>query len=276
MKTRLIIAIQGIPGSFHHQVALNTFGEDAEIIGFPTFDEVAKAVQENKAQYGVMAIENSIAGAILPNYDLIDRFGLHIFGEYYLPISHNLMGLPGTSLEAISKVESHPMAILQCQKFFDLHPHVTLSAEKDTASVAKKISENKSAGLGAIASKKAAEIYGLEILAEDIQSYKENYTRFILLSKEKDETSHIPTKASLKIIIKNQKGGLAKILTILAEHDLDLSKIQSIPVMDSPWDYAFFIDIIISEIHRYIEAVRMVEAAGAKVKILGAYKNEKP
>lgn len=275
MKAGLVIAIQGIPGSFHHQVALNTYGDDVEIIGFPTFDEVAKAVQENDAQYGVMAIENSIAGAILPNYDLIDRHGLYITGEYYLPISHNLMVLPGTGLEDINIVESHPMAILQCQKFFDLHPHIKLSAEKDTASVAKKISDNKLARQGAIASKKAAEIYGLEILAEDIQSYEENYTRFIILSKERDGTNETPTKASLKIIIKNQKGGLAKMLTILAEHDLDLSKIQSIPVMESPWDYAFFIDVIISETHRYTEAVKKVQASGGKVKILGEYKNEK-
>jgi len=276
MIAEQIIAIQGIPGSFHHQVALDSFGEDARIVGFPTFDEVAKAVQLGHVAYGVMAIENSIAGAILPNYDLIDRFGLFIEKEYYLPISHNLMALPGTLLSEILEVESHPMALLQCQIFFDKYPHITLNAEKDTASVAKKISENKLSGIGAIASKKAAEIYGLEILASDIQSFKDNYTRFIILKALLPKVLEAPGKASLKITIKNEKGGLAKLLTTLADHDLDLSKIQSVPVMERPWDYAFFIDVIISEQQQYIDALQKVEKSGASIKILGEYKNRKP
>jgi len=276
MKAEQIIAIQGIPGSFHHQVALDTFGEDAQIIGFHTFDEVAKAVQLGQVAYGVMAIENSIAGAILPNYDLIDRFGLFIEKEYYLPISHNLMALPGTLLSEIQVVESHPMALLQCQKFFDQYPNITLNAEKDTASVAKKISENKLSGTGAIASKKAAEIYGLQIITADIQSFKDNYTRFIILKAALPETDETFTKASLKITVKNEKGGLAKLLTILADHGLDLSKIQSIPVMELPWDYAFFIDVIISDKSQYLDALQKVEASGASIKNLGEYKNRKP
>jgi len=276
MKAEQTIAIQGIPGSFHHQVALDTFGEDARIVGFPTFDEVAKAVQQGEVAYGVMAIENSIAGAILPNYDLIDRFGLYIEKEYYLPISHNLLVLPGTLLSEIETVESHPMALLQCQKFFEQYPHIALNAEKDTASVAKKISEKKLAGKGAIASKKAAEIYGLEILASDIQSFKDNYTRFIILKATLPDCPGNPTKASLKITIKNEKGGLAKLLTTLATHELDLSKIQSIPVMERPWDYAFFIDVMISEQGQYIDALQKVKSSGASIKILGVYENRKP
>ncbi|HSJ69315.1 MAG TPA: prephenate dehydratase [Anditalea sp.] len=270
------VAIQGIPGSFHHQVALNVFGTDIEILEFPIFDEVAKAVQSGLVDIGVMAIENSIAGAILPNYDLIDRFGLFINSEYYLPISHNLMALPGSNLKELKEVQSHPMALLQCQKYFDQYPSIKLTSEKDTASVAKKISEQRLAGIGAIASKKAAEIYGLDILAADIQSFQENHTRFILLKSKKDISNQIPSKSSLKITIKNKKGGLAQLLTTLAEHDLDLSKIQSIPVMERPWDYAFFIDVIISDLQKYKDALQKVEASGATIKILGEYKNQKP
>ena len=233
-------------------------------------------MQQGEVAYGVMAIENSIAGAILPNYDLIDRFDLYIEGEYYLPISHNLMALPGTGLSEIKTVASHPMALLQCQKFFDQHPHITLNADKDTASVAKLISENQLKGTAAIASKKAAEIYGLEIIAADIQSFKNDYTRFIILKDTLPEPLDTPSKASLKITIKNEKGGLAKLLTTLANHDLDLSKIQSIPVMERPWDYAFFIDVIISKQQQYKYALEEVKASGASIKILGEYKNKKP
>jgi len=270
------IAIQGIAGSFHHQVALDVYGPDVDIIEFSIFEEVAKAVQQGQVDIGVMAIENSIAGAILPNYDLIDRFGLSIDREYYLPISHNLMVLPGTTLEELKEVQSHPMALLQCQKFFDQFPSIKLAVEKDTASVAKKIHEQSLKGIGAIASKKAADIYGLEILAADIQSFKENYTRFIFLKLKEIPTDLNPSKSSLKITIKNEKGGLAKLLTTLADHDLDLSKIQSIPVMEKPWDYAFFIDVLISDIKQYKEALQKVIAEGATVKIMGEYKNQKP
>jgi len=269
------VAIQGISGSFHHQVALDVYGSGVEITEFPIFDEVAKAVKEGVADIGVMAIENSIAGAILPNYDLIDRFGLYIDREYYLPISHNLMALKGTSIQDLTEVQSHPMALLQCQKFFDQYPAIKLSAEKDTASVAKRIRDHALTGMGAIASKKAAEIYGLDILADDIQSFKENYTRFILLKSEKN-TPPKPSKSSLKITIKNEKGGLAKLLTTLADHDLDLSKIQSIPVMERPWDYAFFIDVLISDLELYHEALQKVKALGATIKIMGEYNNQKP
>jgi prephenate dehydratase len=134
------IAIQGIPGSFHHQVALNEFGAEAEILSFDTFEEVAQAVRDSAVESRVMAIENSIAGAILPNYELVDRHGLFIRGEHYLQISHNLMALPGTKLEDLQTVESHPMALLQCQQFFSRYPHIKLQLGKDTASVSKRIS----------------------------------------------------------------------------------------------------------------------------------------
>jgi prephenate dehydratase len=269
-------AIQGIPGSFHHQVALNEFGSEVEVISFDTFEEVAAAVRDGSASMGVMAIENSIAGAILPNYEVIDRHGLLIQGEHYLPISHNLMALPGTKVENLQVVKSHPMAILQCQAFFQKYPHIKLEAGKDTASAAREISEKNLQHHGAIASSKAAEIYGMEILAENIQTVKENFTRFILLAKEAEQTAQTPNKASLKVIIRNEKGALAKLLQIFADQDLDLSKIQSVPVIEKPWDYAFFIDTLISDYSEYSKALEKVRAAGNEVKIFGEYINKKP
>ncbi|MBS9524068.1 prephenate dehydratase [Litoribacter alkaliphilus] len=270
------IAIQGIPGSFHHQVAINVFGIDADVLCFDTFEEIAAAVGNGSASQGVMAIENSIAGAILPNYEVIDRHGLFIQGEHYLPISHNLMALPGLKVENLQVVKSHPMAILQCQTFFQKHPHIKLEPGKDTASVAREISEKKLQYQGAIASHKAAEIYGLEILAENIQTVEENFTRFILLAKEPEKPAQIPNKASLKVIIRNEKGALAKLLQIFADQDLDLSKIQSIPVIEKPWDYAFFIDTLISDYSKYSKALEKVRGAGNEVKIFGEYISQKP
>lgn len=269
------VAIQGIPGSFHHQVALNYFGEDTEIEGFRTFEEVAKAVQKEDVPYGVMAIENSIAGAILPNYDLIDRHGLHIFEEYYLPISHNLMVLPGQKITDIKEVKSHPMALLQCKRFFEDYPDIKLIDDVDTATVAKRISDEKIKGLGAIASPTAAEIYGLEILADDIQTVKNNFTRFILLQKDKPKQTEKPNKASFKITIRNEKGSLAKLLTLLSDNDLDLSKIQSIPVIENPWHYAFFIDAQFDGYSKYLKAIEAVNQNGGEVKIFGEYVSRK-
>jgi prephenate dehydratase len=269
------VAIQGIPGSFHHQVALNYFGAETEIEGFRTFEEVAKAVQRGEVPYSVMAIENSIAGAILPNYDLIDRHGLHIFEEYYLPISHNFMVLPGQKITDIKEVKSHPMALLQCKRFFEDYPDTKLIDDVDTATVAKRISDEKIKGLGAIASSTAAEIYGLEILAHDIQTIKNNFTRFILLQKDKPQQTEKPNKASFKITIRNEKGSLAKLLTLLSENDLDLSKIQSIPVIENPWHYAFFIDAQFDDYSKYVIAIEAVNQNGGEVKIFGEYVSRK-
>ncbi len=269
------ISIQGIPGSFHHQVALNYFGEKAEILSFRIFEEVAKSVRLGNADYGVMAIENSIAGAILPNYDLMDRNSLYIKDEYYLPISHNLMCLQGQNIEDLNEVRSHPMALLQCKNYFERYPHIRLIDDVDTASVAKRIAEDGLIGLGSIASKTAAQIYGLKILAEDIQSFHDNFTRFIILQKEKPKTDELPNKSSLKITIKHQKGSLAKLLTLMSEHDLDLSKIQSIPVIEKPWEYAFFIDTQFEDYALFQKAIKAIGDQYGEVKIFGEYKNRK-
>lgn len=265
------IGIQGIPGSFHHQVAINLFGKDSQKSNYMTFEEVAKSVYSEIDNIGIIAIENSIAGAILPNYELIDRYNLYIVGEYYLPISHNLMAFPGQNISDIKEVRSHPMALLQCKNFFRNHPHIALNDDLDTATVAKRIRENSIKGVAAIASKTAAEIYQLEILAEDIQTVKNNYTRFIILGKQKGDLERVPDKASLKVTISNEKGSLAKLLTLISENGLDLSKIQSIPVIDKPWEYAFFIDARFEDYRLYQSVLMEIKERGGEVKVLGEY-----
>lgn len=269
------IAIQGILGSFHHQVALNYFGSEEEIMSFRTFDEVSKAVNTEHCRFGVMAIENSIAGAILPNYELIDRYDLTIFDEYYLPISHNLMCLPGHKIEELQEVRSHPMALLQCKKFFESHHHISLVDDMDTATVAKRIAEEQLKRVGAIASLTAAEIYGLQILEENIQTVQNNFTRFILLKKDKEDAASIPNKVSLKITIANEKGSLAKLLQLMSSFDLDLSKIQSIPVIEKPWNYAFFIDAQFDDYLKYQMVLEEMKREKHEVKVFGEYKRGK-
>ena len=271
----LKIAIQGVPGSFHHQVALKNFGQDCQIIPFNTFEPVAKSVATGEADFAIMAIENSIAGAILPNYELIDRYGLYIRDEFYLPIAHQLMALPGQKIEDIREVRSHPMALLQCKVFLAKHPEIQQFDDVDTASVAKRIADEHITGLAAIASEIAAGIYGLEILSRDIQTVKDNFTRFIILQKEKVENKSIPNKASFKITIRNEAGGLAKLLTMLSEKQLNLSKIQSIPVIEKPWEYAFFIDAEFADYEQYQEAMHLVTKDFGDLKIVGEYRSRK-
>jgi prephenate dehydratase len=269
------VAIQGIPGSFHHQVALLNFGKEAQILPFMSFEEVAKSVASGTASVGVMAIENSIAGAILPNYDLIDRYELSIYEEYYLPICHHLMALPGQSLADLTEVRSHPMALLQCKAFLSKYPLIQLIDDLDTASVAKRIQEDQLLGVAAIASEIAAKTYGLEILAPQIQTVKDNFTRFIFLTKEKSSRIEAANKVSFKITIRNEAGGLAKLLTMLADKNMNLSKIQSIPVMDTPWDYAFFIDAEFAAEQSYQEAVAQMKQSFGELKIFGEYTSRK-
>ncbi|MDN3202679.1 prephenate dehydratase [Algoriphagus sediminis] len=271
MKSSKVIAIQGIPGSFHHQVALENFGEKVEILYLDSFEEVAQKVVLGIADEGIMAIENSIAGAIFPNYDLIDSQGLSVCGEYYLPIAHQLMALPEQKIENLREVQSHPMALLQCKKFLSQFHNLKPKAARDTATVAKEISENNIQGIAAIGSKIAADIYGLKVLAEDIQTVKNNFTRFIFLSKEENLIEESHSKASLKITIKNQPGSLAKLLTKIHEFNLDLSKIQSVPVIEKPWEYAFFIDILFESISNFKKCMTEISETLGEVKIIGTY-----
>jgi prephenate dehydratase len=265
------VAIQGIKGSFHHIVAKAHFGDELELIECLSFAEMPKLLAEKKADLLVMAIENSIAGAILPNYALIDRYKLSITGEHYLKIQHHLMACPGQKIEDIHEVISHPMALLQCQRFFDQYPHIKLVEDQDTASAAKKIADRQLKGIAAIASSIASELYKLEMLAENIQTIRNNSTRFFVLSNKEIEKNSQVNKASIKFITNNEVGSLASVLSVLAKHRLNLSKIQSMPVIETPWKYAFFADFSFANYQDYCNALQEIKDNVAMLKILGEY-----
>lgn len=273
MNNKKKIAIQGILGSFHHIVANQYFGDDIVLKECLSFVEIPELINSNAVDGAVMAIENSLAGSILPNYALIDEFNLRIQGEVHLPIHHHLMALEGQTLSDIKEVWSHPMAILQCRKFFRLHPHIKLVEETDTAEVARQIQDKKLQGIAAIASKKAAAIYKLSIIENRIQTRKENYTRFFILKKKNGEIKKPKTvnKASIKFITKHQTGSLSDVLAVFASFNMNLSKIQSLPIIDKPWNYAFFADVVFADEQLFKEAITQVKDKLSYLKILGEY-----
>lgn len=269
------VAIQGIKGSFHHMVAQHYFGKNIDVVECLSFNKLPGLLHKKEAEVAVMAIENSIAGAILPNYALIDEYNLTISGEYYLSVYHNLMALENQKIEDITEVYSHPMAILQCREFFRKYPKIKLIEDTDTASVAKRIYKQKLKGVAAIASKEAAEIYHLNILAEGIQTIKENATRFFVLTKSENKHSVSANKASIKFIVGDETGSLAQVLTILAKHHLNLSKIQSLPVIETPWKYAFFADFVFNNYADYFNALEDIKSKVEKLQVLGEYTKSK-
>jgi len=255
-------------------VAQHIFGKNVGIIECMTFSELVKSIINGEADQGVLALENSIAGAILPNYDLMDRNNLRITGEFYLPISHQLMALKGQTINDIKEVRSHPMALLQCKVFFEKHPHIHQVEDLDTASVAKWISEEKIKGVAAIAGVSAAEYYKLAVIDDSIQTIKNNVTRFCIVEKDQGSKGNLNfNKASLKVTLINEKGSLAKTLSLLSGNNIDLTKIQSIPIIDKPWQYAFFIDIIFGNLEDYLKTLSQLSEKGISVKILGEYRN---
>lgn len=266
------VAIQGIKGSFHHITANQYFGDDIILNECLSFDMMPKLLIDKKVDAIVMAIENSIAGAILPNYALLDEFNLKIVGEVYLPIQHQLMALKNQSINDIKEVWSHPMALNQCKVFLRKYPHIKLIEESDTAEVARLITKNQLKGVAAIASKKAAEIYQLTIISNNIQTNPENYTRFFILKKTSNNTA-IFNKVSIKFITKHQKGSLAEVLNILVKHQLNLTKIQSLPIIESPWEYSFFVDFLIDDSNLLNTVLEELENVVAEIKVLGKYKS---
>jgi len=275
LSTQQKIAIQGIKGSYHHEVVCKLFKENIQLFECHNFSEIPPLLQENKVNQAVMAIENTIAGAILPNYALIDEYNLQICGEYYLPIHHQLMCLKGQKITDIKEVQSHPMALEQCRKFFRKYPHIKLIEEKDTAEVAKKIEEKQLKGIAAIASKTAANIYNLEIIADEIQTNKINYTRFVVLSKNTTKTTKTYTKASIKFGLSHQTGSLVDTLQIFKNYNLNMSKIQSLPIVEKPWEYSFFIDLIFDNQTNFEKAIEVLTKEAHNLKILGKYKSNK-
>ncbi|GAA4279734.1 prephenate dehydratase [Gaetbulibacter aestuarii] len=270
------VAIQGVKGSFHHIVSEQFFEQPKDIIECETFDEVVDSLLAGQCDAAIMALENSIAGSIIPNYALIDNHGLHIVGEHYVDVQHNLMVLPGQEIENIKEVYSHPMALLQCKEFFKKYPHIKLVEDKDTAEVAQRIREQNLQGIGAIASLKAAEIFNLDILAKSIQTIKSNETRFAIVKRKNSEIPENEiNKASIKFEADHKRGSLATILNVMSDCKLNLTKIQSLPIIDTPWKYAFFVDVTFAAYADFKKAQSVIEIMGQSFKILGEYKNAK-
>ncbi len=268
------IAIQGIKGSFHHEVVQHYFNSNAEVIECMTFDSTVDSLLHGHADTIVMALENSIAGSIIPNYALIDNHHLSIVGECYLDIQHNLMALPEQSIGDIVEVHSHPMALLQCKVFFKDFPHIKLVEAKDTADVAKQIKEQQLKGVAAIASKNAAKLYGLNLLAESIQTIKHNETRFVIVNRGNNEVDRKGVnKVSLKFELDHKRGGLAAILNVMSDCKLNLTKIQSLPKIETPWKYAFFVDVTFEDYKDYEKTKSIMELMAENFKVLGEYKN---
>ncbi len=269
------VAIQGIKGSFHHKVAQDFFGEEVEVIACATFQELVNKLIKGEATDAVMAIENSIAGSIIPNYALLDKNNLNIEGERYLEVSQNLMAVHGQKIQDIKEVWSHPMALLQCNEYFTAYEHIKLVEHEDTAAAAKEIAQSQLAGVGAIASKTAAQIYGLELLAEDIQTIKANSTRFFVLNTNGRTEADVPDKASVKFLTDHKRGSLAAVLNVMSDCRLNLTKIQSLPVIETPWKYAFFVDVTFEHYEDFEKAKKLLEIMAQQFKVLGEYKNRK-
>ncbi len=270
------VTIQGYEGSFHQEAARQFFGKQVEVIPCATFREVVKTGANRKESDGaVMAIENSIAGSILPNYNLLKKSNLQIVGEVYLQIRQNLLVNPGVKLEDIREVHSHTMALQQCYDFLDKYKWKLVESE-DTALSAKHVQQRKSKHIAAIASKLAAELYKLDILAPSIQTMKNNYTRFLILQRE-DMATTVPdaNKASVNFVTDHSKGSLARVLTKIAEGGINLSKLQSFPIPGSDFQYSFHADMEFNHLHQLEEVIETIRKATVELKIYGVYKNGK-
>lgn len=267
------IAIQGAEGSNHHKVARNFYGTSIKLKECMSFDVLVDSLLDKSANLGVMALENTIAGSIIPNYALIDKHNLHITNEEYLNIHHHLMALKGQKIEDIKEVWSHPMALLQCKEFFKKYPHIKLVEDVDTAEVAKRISKENLMGIAAIAPKIAAEIFDLEVIEDEIQTIKDNSTRFVIVQTAKPEIDETVNKASLKFQLNHKRGSLAAILNVLSDCKMNLTKIQSLPVIETPWKYSFFVDVTFEDYKEYQKAITIIEIMAEEFKILGTYKN---
>ena len=269
------IGIQGIKGSYHHIVANEYYGNKIDIDEFLTFEMMSSQLAEGKSDASIMAIENSIAGSIIPNYALIDEYNLSIVGECYLKISHNLLALENQSIDDIKEVHSHPMALLQCRDFFKKYPKIKLVEGTDTALSAKEIYINNVKGRAAIASTLASDLYSLDILAKNIQTIKNNETRFVILERSSVNSKSKFNKASIKFELDHKRGSLATILNVMSDCKMNLTKIQSIPKIETPWRYSFFVDITFESVDDYFKVKSIIEIMAKDFKVLGEYNNSK-
>jgi prephenate dehydratase len=265
------ISVQGEIGCFHEVAARQFFCYDeVEIVPCSTFDMTLSSVKEGKADMAMMAIENARSGSILYNYTLIRESGLKMLGEHNLRIRQNLMALPGQTIHDIKQIRSHPIALAQCMTFLNQYPGITLVESDDTAGSAKLISEHRLKKIAAIASLNAAEIYGLEILAEGIETYKKNYTRFLVIGSEEKGNKN-GNKVSICFATGHQPGSLAAVLVKLAEMDINLSKIQSVPRLNGGWEYMFYLDLELPSNSDINIIEKILEKYTSNLEVLGVY-----
>lgn len=269
------ISIQGYEGSFHQIAAQEFFGKEVKVIPCATFREVVKIASNSKeSDGGCMAIENSIAGSILPNYTLLQKSKLKITGEIYLQIHQNLMVNPGVLLEDIREVHSHPMALLQCMDFLEEHAPWKLVETEDTALSAKNLHQHRGRHIAVIASKLAAELFHLKIIAPKIQSNKNNYTRFLFVQPAASENKEAD-KASINFHTDHSKGSLVKVLSKIAEEGINLSKLQSVPIPEKEWKYSFHADMEFDSMNQFENVMEKIKSLTESLTVLGVYKKGK-
>ncbi len=267
------IAIQGFEASFHEITAIQFFGNEIETVECATFPKLFDVMEKGEADFAVCAIENSLAGSILPNYAHLRNSNLEIVGEVYLRIEMNLMALPNQEMHQIEEIHSHPMALLQCQGFFENYPQIQLVESNDTALSAKEIKEKHIKHRAAVASKRAAELFELDIIAADIHDNKRNFTRFLVLSKP-TTIDHRPSainKSSISFRAHHTAGSLAKVLTVIGNHNINLTKIQSLPVVGEEWQYYMYADLEFEDVDSYRKMLLEIEPLSKELKILGEY-----
>jgi len=270
------VAIQGGLGAYHGIAAENFFaGEEVEIIPCITFRDIFKAIEKDPNVVGIMAIENTIAGSLLQNYELLKEHKLPIAGEYKLRISHCLAVLPGQTIHDIKEIQSHPIALMQCKDFLNTLPSVKVVEHEDTALAGRDIMEHKMAGNGAICSTRAAEIYGLDILARGIETNKRNFTRFLIFGNrwvvdeiQKDEAIN---KASIVFTLPHNEGSLSKVLSVFSFYDINLTKIQSLPIIGREWEYQFYVDFKFNDHERYKQSLIAIKPLINELITLGEY-----
>ena len=269
------VAIQGIAGAYHEMAAKEYFKEEITILPCHHFKDIIHALKKDPNLIGILAIENTIAGSLLQNHELIRESDLAIIGEIKLRISHTLAALPEDSIHTIQEVHSHPIALMQCEDFLNTLPHVKIVETEDTAFSAAQIAKKQLKGHAAVCSKFAADLYGLHVLAEGIETNKRNFTRFLLLANrwEAEELLRETTinKSSLVFTLPHTEGSLSKALTVLSFYDINLTKIQSLPIIGREWEYLFYIDLTFNNYMRYKQAINAILPLTKDLKILGEY-----
>ena len=269
------IAIQGVKGCFHEQAARLFYEEHGhivpEIVECSTFDGLYKSMDEGVADAAVMAIENTVSGGLLPNFELLRKYDRKIKGEVFLRIQQNLMALPGQRIEDIKEVRTHYMAINQTRQFFKDYPWIRLVESEDTAKSAADVAREGLKGVGAVASMLAADLYGLEVMAESIETYKQNFTRFLVLDDSIQVDKGKVNKASMCFTLSHTPGSLAHVLTILSFYGMNLTRIQSLPIPGQEWQYFFYVDIKFDNYVRYEQAVAAVRPLMEDLNVLGEY-----